>query len=665
MTEAMELVRMCRDLRSIVRKPPRLLLATNQLMKLQVKPPSPRRVKKSSPASPRGHKSKRVHSPRTSKTRGGGGAKTGERKLVGSKSDGHVSVDSSSSPPATESLPADTNTNSGVPSSPAPSEKGRDSDAEKDLRSSKHSRKKTKARKKKKASRFAISRCGNLLFSGGQKTRSEKAAIFEKHRIDYQEYMALLRVDTTALFDPDIIFCINSNYYPWPVAGPMMVSLLAFDTQIQPDVMDLLIDENNLEDVMYDLDTPRPSPTPTRTSEGLVGDDRKKGATPSKHDRSRTKKSRPWYDLFSFTPSKGAPNLEVEEPPVTDEETEVTENSVKFSLEDGPTEMDYELALLQEQLDEDRTLTTESEGNSKDSSQGNLSSNGESRNLNSPPTRSTLTPPHAVLSRLKLKKGPNVLSFRLNSKDSDEYRQITSTLYLWDRHDKIVISDIDGTITKSDVFGQILPVVFGQDWSHDGVANLYSDIDKNGYRVMYLTARAIGQSSLTKDYISSLTQSLPGSGLSEETVKQTRLPDGPVFMSPDRLLRSFSREVIQRTPHEFKMACLNAVSGLFPSNPFYAGFGNRISDTISYKGVGVPESRIFEINHFGEITTATHSFENKKYSELNELVNEIFPVHDSQSGVMEVEPEYTEHEYWKSSIGPSLDDIEKELLKNK
>ena len=34
-------------------------------------------------------------------------------------------------------------------------------------------------------------------------------------------------------------------------------------------------------------------------------------------------------------------------------------------------------------------------------------------------------------------------------------------IYLWHHTDKIVISDIDGTITKSDVLGHILPVIGG------------------------------------------------------------------------------------------------------------------------------------------------------------------------------------------------------------
>jgi phosphatidate phosphatase LPIN len=56
------------------------------------------------------------------------------------------------------------------------------------------------------------------------------------------------------------------------------------------------------------------------------------------------------------------------------------------------------------------------------------------------------------------------------------------------------------------------------------------------------------------------------------------LPDGPVIMSPDRLITALKREVIDRRPEEFKIACLKDIRHLFGDrNPFYAGFGNRVT----------------------------------------------------------------------------------------
>lgn len=73
-------------------------------------------------------------------------------------------------------------------------------------------------------------------------------------------------------------------------------------------------------------------------------------------------------------------------------------------------------------------------------------------------------------------------------------------MFLWTEDTKIVISDVDGTITKSDVLGHVL-YMLGRDWTHQGVASLYTNIHANGYQVVYLTSRAIGQTYVTKEYV--------------------------------------------------------------------------------------------------------------------------------------------------------------------
>lgn len=108
---------------------------------------------------------------------------------------------------------------------------------------------------------------------------------------------------------------------------------------------------------------------------------------------------------------------------------------------------------------------------------------------------------------------------------------------MWDYRTKVVISDVDGTITRSDVMGHVMPR-FGNDWSHEGIADLFTKISANGYQFIYLTARAIGQSGPTREYIYNLRQK----------DGERMLPEAPIVMSPDRLLRSFNREVILRKP---------------------------------------------------------------------------------------------------------------------
>lgn len=199
-------------------------------------------------------------------------------------------------------------------------------------------------------------------------------------------------------------------------------------------------------------------------------------------------------------------------------------------------------------------------------------------------TRKSLTPTPEELAALPLQYGQNTISYKIGTTELKAY------VYFLPWRTKIVISDIDGTITKSDVLGHLLPPL-GWDWSHPGIAQLLTSIRANAYLVMYLSSRSIGQANVTRDFINTLVQG------------EHRMPLGPVIISPHGLLPSLYREMILRRPHEFKIATLQDIRALFPPfwNPFYGGFGNRDTDEISYREVGVPASRIFIINPKGEL----------------------------------------------------------------
>lgn len=168
------------------------------------------------------------------------------------------------------------------------------------------------------------------------------------------------------------------------------------------------------------------------------------------------------------------------------------------------------------------------------------------------------------IEALNLKSGVNEVTFSVTTAYQGTSR-CKCYLFKWKHNDKVVISDIDGTITKSDVLGHILPMV-GKDWAQIGVAQLFSKIEENGYKLLYLSARAIGQSRATREYLRSIRQG------------DVKLPDGPLFLNPTSLISAFHREVIEKKPEAFKIACLSDIRDLFPEkNPFYAGYGNRIN----------------------------------------------------------------------------------------
>ncbi|KRT86200.1 hypothetical protein AMK59_1168, partial [Oryctes borbonicus] len=87
------------------------------------------------------------------------------------------------------------------------------------------------------------------------------------------------------------------------------------------------------------------------------------------------------------------------------------------------------------------------------------------------------------------------------------------------------------------------------------------------------------------------------------------------------------REVIEKKPEQFKISCLSDIRALFPSdsNPFYAGYGNRINDVWAYRAVGIPIVRIFTINPKGELKhELTQTFQSS-YVQQSLVVNNVFP----------------------------------------
>lgn len=57
---------------------------------------------------------------------------------------------------------------------------------------------------------------------------------------------------------------------------------------------------------------------------------------------------------------------------------------------------------------------------------------------------------------------------------------LNGNIFLYDHDVKFIISDIDGTITKSDILGHFCNLL-GKPWFHDDIANLYNKIYNNGY----------------------------------------------------------------------------------------------------------------------------------------------------------------------------------------
>ncbi|XP_013802519.2 phosphatidate phosphatase LPIN3 [Apteryx mantelli] len=245
------------------------------------------------------------------------------------------------------------------------------------------------------------------------------------------------------------------------------------------------------------------------------------------------------------------------------------------------------------------------------------------------------------IERLNLQDGPNEVAFSVTTQYQGTCR-CEATIYLWNWDDKVVISDIDGTITKSDALGHILPHL-GKDWTHHGIAKLFHKIHLNGYKFLYCSARAIGMAHITKGYLKWVNE------------QGCALPKGPILLAPSSLISAFHREVIEKKPEVFKIACLMDIRNLFATKqPFFAAFGNRVNDVYAYKQVGLPECRIFTVNPKGELTQELTKNHKSTYERLSELVELIFPPLGQDGNVALMCPEYSHFAYWRPPL-PVID----------
>ncbi|XP_076611815.1 phosphatidate phosphatase LPIN1-like isoform X2 [Chaetodon auriga] len=243
------------------------------------------------------------------------------------------------------------------------------------------------------------------------------------------------------------------------------------------------------------------------------------------------------------------------------------------------------------------------------------------------------------LLSLQLQDGPNDVMFSVTTQYQGTCR-CQGTIYLWNWDDKIIISDIDGTITRSDTLGHILPTL-GKDWTHQGIAHLYHKVSQNGYKFLYCSARAIGMADMTRGYLHWVNE------------RGTMLPMGPVLLSPSSLFSALHREVIEKKPEKFKVECLNDIKNLFFPNkqPFYAAFGNRPTDVYSYKEVGVPLNRIFTVNPKGELVQEHAKTNISSYVRLGEVVDHVFPLKmRASSSDFPCSDTFSHFTYWRQQL---------------
>ncbi|XP_008173214.2 phosphatidate phosphatase LPIN2 isoform X3 [Chrysemys picta bellii] len=289
---------------------------------------------------------------------------------------------------------------------------------------------------------------------------------FMEHIITYNEF-----AENPGLIDsPNLVIRIYNRYYNWALAAPMILSLQVFQKSL-----------------------------PKATVESWV------------KDKMPKKSGRWWFWRKRDSMAKQPP--EAKEGKSEAQRTNDLPATTKEQVNSRPTEddssSDEESQELKESLKIDSVPV-------EHPNHGNPISYKKSLRLSSD-----------QIAKLKLKDGPNDVVFSITTQYQGTCR-CAGTIYLWNWNDKIIISDIDGTITKSDALGQILPQL-GKDWTHQGIAKLYHSINENGYKFLYCSARAIGMADMTRGYLHWVND------------KGTILPRGPLLLSPSSLFSAFHR----------------------------------------------------------------------------------------------------------------------------
>jgi phosphatidate phosphatase PAH1 len=231
---------------------------------------------------------------------------------------------------------------------------------------------------------------------------------------------------------------------------------------------------------------------------------------------------------------------------------------------------------------------------------------------NPSPNHRTNSATVAQLAKLGLRMGANPIVYRVTTA-TGTLVTTSAVVHLLNNTARIVVSDIDGTVTKSNIRGMILPALGLSDWKHKGVVELYQKIAEQGYTILYLSNRAIGQSDMTREYIYSLKE------------RPYTMPRGPVLLQVESLLGAFKTEVIKGQPEVNKIAALSRVKGLFPGNPFYSGFGNKAWDILAYKALNMNPDLIFNVEEDSRLISEGTGIPTN-YTSLTDNILSLYPL---------------------------------------
>jgi len=199
------------------------------------------------------------------------------------------------------------------------------------------------------------------------------------------------------------------------------------------------------------------------------------------------------------------------------------------------------------------------------------------------------------------------------------------SIFVWSAQDRVVVFDIDGTITKSNIRG-VFDTVLTESYQHchDGVCRFLSSLPTTcACRVAYLTSRPISLSHPTRKFLSKLMQD-----------DEHCLPHGPLLGFPGSLAEVLYMELVTKSVHEFKHQAIESnimrpfrQVGASDKHVLLAGFGNTLMDMQAYHMAGLELSQIYLIDKTSKIccldyhsTMAANGQPNNDHSSDEQLI---------------------------------------------
>lgn len=174
-----------------------------------------------------------------------------------------------------------------------------------------------------------------------------------------------------------------------------------------------------------------------------------------------------------------------------------------------------------------------------------------------------------------LKRGQNPIRYLL----LDELTVVgvaEANIFLWEHDDTLIVSDIDGTITKSNARGAIDTIVTVKyQHVHHSICNLLHRLaTQPKTHIVYITSRPLSLASSTRKFLDHVRQ------------EEARLPQGPVLGFAGKFSQLLLMELVSKTTHHFKSEILwkQIVQPFRKANNkrndqlFLAGFGNTVMD---------------------------------------------------------------------------------------